>query len=97
MDRWSTYTWILLAIRPTATPRNDLYWRAEALNKAPATDAEIDSAVDWLQRVGIITVDAGGFARTAAGEKLVEEEWTTTSSMYDAWDRIAMRLRTLRG
>lgn len=94
MDSWSTYAWILLAIRPTATTKDDVHWRAEALNKVPATDAEIDAAVDWLRRAGLVVATADGFAWTEAGQKVVEEEWTATS-MYDTWDRIAKRLRTL--
>jgi hypothetical protein len=96
MEPWTTYAWILLAVRPEATTRDDLLWRADAINKAPTTDREVDESVAWLLAAGLIESVADGVVQqTAAGRRLVEEEWTTPH-IHDTWPRVAERLRTGR-
>jgi len=94
MDAPTTRAWILLAIPAQGANRRDLEWRAAAINKVAPTDQEIVDSIAWLRDVGLIETSPDTFALTAAGRRVLDEEWIETS-MDDTWSRVAERLRDL--
>lgn len=87
--------WILLSVPATGGDLAQLIGRADALNKAIPTHAELADSLGWLRATGLIELSADSYCRTHNGQKLVARLEAGRKDAFVLWDELAEELQQM--
>lgn len=87
--------WILLSVPSNGDDLAQLIGRADALNKAIPTHAELADSLGWLSATGLVEVSPDHYRRTKAGRELVVQCEAGSEGAFALWDRLAAELQAM--
>ncbi|MDJ0926861.1 MAG: hypothetical protein QNJ73_04340 [Gammaproteobacteria bacterium] len=90
-----TRAWILLAVPTRGGDLSQLLGRADGLNKAIPTHAELTDSLGWLRAARLITGDVTNLSRTPQGRELVDRLGRQSQHAFDLWDALAEALQEM--
>ena len=90
-----TRAWILLAVPKHGGDLPQLIGRADGLNKAIPTHAELTDSLGWLRAAELVTGDLTDLRRTDKGRELVDGLGRKSQHAFDLWDALAEALQQI--
>jgi hypothetical protein len=89
MTAAKTYAWILLSVSASGSTRRAISEMADAIQHAVPTHLEMETSLQWLQERGLVRGDGRRFARTGAGEQLLERFRSPTRPILQTWELLS--------
>ena len=91
MTNIHTYAWIFLTISEQPTSLKDILWRADGINRADPTLAELRASFGWLQAQGLVEREGSNYRLTRTGAALSQSLSRPQNKLniFEQWDAIA--------